>query len=274
MMWDSIWRAMPRLLVTFYGVNSFNTRENDMRSAQKTATVALMAGAGLALSACSISGHGPLMTTGDLTGETSTEARSLDGFTGVEVTGDADVELSEGEEFSVKVTADTGLQDHIDTAVVGTTLLVEQNYSIIGSSPHVLVQVTVPELSSVELSGSSAAVISDVDGGPFTLDVSGSADVVMDATAKDMSISVSGSGDITARGTVAALFIDVSGSGEISGKDLTAADARVDVSGSGTISLRARESLDVAVSGSGDVFYWGDPVITEHITGSGDVSTA
>lgn len=245
-----------------------------MRKTRIAASAALVAGAGLTLSACSISGHGPLMTSGDLTGETSTQARALDGFTGVEITGDADVELSEGEEFSVVVTADSGLQEYIETSVVGTTLLVEQNYSIIGSSPHVLVTITVPELSSVELSGSSDAVISDVDGGPFRLDVSGSADVIMDANSKDMTISVSGSGDITARGTVNALAIDISGSGDIAGKDLTAADARVDLSGSGTIAVRARDSLDVSVSGSGDVTYWGDPEVTESITGSGGVGAA
>jgi hypothetical protein len=38
--------------------------------------------------------------------------------------------------------------------------------------------------------------------------------------------------------------------------------------------VRAARRLDVAVDGSGDVRYHGDPALTKHVDGSGELSRA
>ena len=74
---------------------------------------AVAATAACAAAACSFGGNGPIVTSGDLSGETTTEARQVDGFTEVAVGGGAELTVTEGDTYSVEVTTDSGLQQHI-----------------------------------------------------------------------------------------------------------------------------------------------------------------
>ncbi len=228
----------------------------------------------LTLTACVYTGSGPLLTSDDLAGRTTDEARDVDGFTGIAVGGYADLTVTEGSEFSVVVTADENLQEHVTTRVNGSTLEISQEYSYFGTPPRVVVAVTLPALSKVSLSGSSDASIRVTNPESLEVKVSGSADVDLRSDATSLSLSVSGSGTITASGTVTTAAISVSGSGDVNGDNLSARDATVNVSGSGDVSVRARESIDARVSGSGHVTYFGDPAVSQNVSGSGNVERA
>jgi hypothetical protein len=233
---------------------------------------AALAAAVLTISACEINGDGPVLTKGDLSGDTTTEARAHDGFTGITMGGSADLLVTEGDAFAIEVTADSALQEHITTEVDGNTLKIEQRYSIIGASPRVSVSVTVPDLTRLELSGAADVTVRSVIAESLEVEVSGAGDVNLAADAQELTISVSGAGTVTAHGTVAEGSLVVSGAGGIAGEDLTIADATVDVSGAGSVSLRVRESLDANVSGAGSVIYFGDPTVTEEVSGAGSIS--
>src|SRR5664279_378784 len=100
---------------------------------------AAIAAAALTISACNINGDGPVLTRDDLSGETTTQSRELDGFTQIDMGGSADLLVMEGASFEIEVTSDSALQEHVTTEVVGNTLRIEQHYSIIGASPSVAV---------------------------------------------------------------------------------------------------------------------------------------
>ncbi len=225
----------------------------------------------LALSACMYTGSGPLLTKDDLAGHTTDEVRDVDSFTGIAVGGYADLTVTEGEEFSVVVTADENLQEHVITRVKGSTLEINQEYSYFGTPPRVSVAVTMPALAKVSLSGSSDASIRVTNPATLDVNVSGSAQVDLRSDATALALSVSGSGTITANGTVTTATLSVSGSGAVNGENLTAREATVTVSGSGDVSVRARDSLDARVSGSGHVTYFGDPAVSQNVSGSGSV---
>ncbi|MCB2411632.1 DUF2807 domain-containing protein [Demequina sp. TTPB684] len=234
--------------------------------------VACLGAAPLVMSACSINGDGPVLTRGDLSGETTTEARALDGFTQIEMGGSADLFVTEGESFSIDVTTDSSLQEHVTTDVSGTTLKIEQHYSIIGASPAVTVSVTVPDLTRLEVSGAAEVQVRSVVAEALDVEISGAGDVDLAADAQDLTVSVSGAGTVTAHGTVGEGRLAVSGAGGIVGEDLTVGDASVSVSGAGSVSVRVRETLDANVSGAGNVIYFGDPTVTEDISGAGSIS--
>lgn len=233
---------------------------------------AALAAAALAVTACSYTGNGPLLTKDDLTGEQSTQARDLDGFTAVSIGGYADLTVTEGDEFAVTVTTDSGLQEHVTTRVDGQTLVISLDFSYFGTAPAVDVAVTLPALTELDVSGSSDATVRASSPAALAIKVSGSGDVDVAADPATLSVKVSGSGTVDAHGTVTTAQLTVSGSGDIHGKDLTAATANVTVSGSGGASVRVRDSLMAKVSGSGDVAYYGDPHVTTDVSGSGDVS--
>jgi hypothetical protein len=81
-------------------------------------TISILAIAAFAvgtLVGCAINGGGRWINRAELTGETTAQTRSVDGFTGIALGGNAKLTVPQGDAFSVAVTTDSGLQRHIDT---------------------------------------------------------------------------------------------------------------------------------------------------------------
>lgn len=233
---------------------------------------AAIAAATLAISACNINGEGPVLMRDDLSGQTTTESRDIDGFTEIDMGGSGDLLVTEGDSFVIEVTTDSVLQEHVTTEVVGNTLRIEQHYSIIGASPSVSVSVTVPDLTRLEVSGASEAMVRSVTAESLDVTISGAGDIDLAADAQRLTLSVSGAGTLTAHGTVASGDISVSGAGDVDGEDLTIAEATVSVSGAGSVHVRVRQSLDAHISGAGNLVYYGDPNVTKDVSGAGSIS--
>lgn len=249
--------------------------QGELMKARNTVYIlAIAAFAAGTLVGCSINGSGPWVNRAELTGETTTQTRSVTGFTGVAVSGNANVTVTQGDAFSVAVTADSGLQKHIDTSVRGSTLEIDQKYSVAGRSPDVAVTITVPQLKELILAGSSSTTVDGVRGEFLHVSSSGSSDIRIDAEVKTLAVAVDGSGDLALTGTAGSADITVSGSGTVNGSELTAARATVSVSGSGDVTLRVDTTLDANVSGSGSVNYYGDPAVRSDVAGSGSVHRA
>ena len=115
------------------------------------------------------------------------------------------------------------------------------------------VDVTVPTLRALTLSGSGTVVADGID-------------------AKRLTVALPGSGILRANGTATALEVEHAGSGDAQLEGIAASDVHAVLSGSGRIVVTATKSLDATVSGSGAIFYGGDPSqVTTSVTGSGVV---
>ncbi len=236
--------------------------------------LAMTAFAAGTLVGCSINGSGPWINRGGLTGEITTQKRSLDGFTEISFMGNATLTVTQGDSFSVAVTTDSGLQDHVDTAVHGSTLEIAQNYSVAGRSPEVSVAVTLPRLDSVDLAGSSSATIDGMSGESLHVSSSGASDIHIDTSVNTLSVDVSGTGAIDLTGTARSVELTISGSGIVTGAALKATTADVSVSGLGNVTLSVEKTLDATLSGSGNITYYGDPEVRSEVSGLGRVHRA
>jgi len=245
-----------------------------MNARSTISVLAIAAFAAGTLVGCSINGSGPWINRGDLTGETITQKRSLDGFTGISLSGNATLTVTQGDSFSVAVTTDSGLQDHVDTAVRGSTLEIDQNYSIAGRSPSVTVAVTLPRLDTVDLSGSASTTIDGTSGESLHVSSSGASDIHIDAAVNTLAVVVSGSGAIDLAGTARSVELTISGSGLVTGAALKATTADVSVSGWGNVTLSVEKTLDASLSGSGNITYYGDPEVRSEVSGLGRVHRA
>ena len=158
--------------------------------------------------------------------------------------------MTEGREQSVVVSADDNLVRHVTTRVNHSGLVIGTVGSFTTRAP-MRVEVTLPALQKLELSGSGVVVATDI-------------------RASDLRISLSGSGVLRASGAVDRLDVSLGGSGDAQLNDLRARQARAVVSGSGRIVVQVTDRLDASVPGSGVIVYGGDPphVHTE-VTGSG-----
>jgi hypothetical protein len=105
----------------------------------------------------------------------------------------------------------------------------------------------------------------------FDHDGFGGSDVVVEASVPKLTgIEASGSGDIDADGIDADAFeVRSDGSADIA-LEGTLGRLALDLDGSGD----ADERLEVDVDGSGDVRYDGDPALTQHVDGSGELTRA
>jgi hypothetical protein len=197
-------------------------------------------------------------------------------FTGVENTTSFNVEIISDTAYSVEVTADENLLPFIDTYVRSNTLIIATGNQCINPVRQVRIEVHLPVLEEIELTGSGDIEVFNIDGINFSVKNSGSGDIDLNNIflTSEIKISVYGSGDVMANGKADEGLYEIFGSGDILADDLQVNVCRVINSGSGDVYCYVYESLDVEINGSGDVLYSG-PVDPSNIqlddNGSGDL---
>jgi Putative auto-transporter adhesin, head GIN domain len=217
----------------------------------RATAICAVIGAGAALSAgllTACGGGGPVGS-----GTPAAQARHVAAFSSVGLRGSSSVTVHVGGRQSVVVHADGNLLGQVTTEVHGRTLVIGTKGSFTTSSP-MSVQISVPSLEAVTLSGSGAITASNIQ-------------------APRLSVRLSGSGVVRASGTVTRLDVSLGGSGDAQLGQLVARDVHAVLSGSGRIFTCATNTLQASVPGSGTIVYSGDPAhVTRSITGSGAIT--
>lgn len=228
----------------------------------------------------------------DGNGDRIIDNRDLTAFERIEVNGDFDVRIDTADYSSVAVETDENLIDLIVTHVSGNKLIIETRDGICIRPAHpVEITITTSTLNEVTLNGSGFVYCSGVNSENFSVNLAGSGEIECDnVTAIATEIELEGSGLIDCNLITQGLQTQLEGSGEIklhgdcisadhkiigSGK-INAALVNSDecvayISGSGIIDVDVNNTLDVTIIGSGRVYYTGNPIIQEYISGSGDV---
>jgi hypothetical protein len=171
----------------------------------------------------------------------------------VELAGSATVTIHAGAAQSVVVHADDNLLGQVTTQVRAGTLVVGTKGSFTTSSP-MTVEIGVPSLQALAISGSGALTASNIQG-------------------PRVSVRLSGSGAVRASGTVTRLDVRVGGSGDAQLGQLVARDVHAAVSGSARIVTHAANTLQASATGSGTIVYSGNPAhVTTSITGSAAIT--
>lgn len=120
--------------------------------------------------------------------------------------------------------------------VIGKSDVMEQRSGPLGFR----VEVTLPSVSSLRISGAGNVIYHDIQ-------------------QEELSLDVSGAGTIDVTGKVNRLEADVSGAGSITAYLLSAAHGRLRVSGAGNIKATATDSVVARVSGVGKIKIGGNP---------------
>ena len=186
-------------------------------------------------------------------GVAATQWRVLAGFSRLDLAGSNDVTVVVGARQSVVVHADSNLVRYVTTRVMAGTLVIGTTGRFTTRSP-MGVEVSVPSLTAVTLSGSGEISVTGIE-------------------ARQLTVTLSGSGALSASGTVTRLDATVGGSGLAQLSELVARDVRAVVSGSGLIRVTATASLNATVPGTGAIIYSGNPPqVTSRVTGTGAVT--
>ena len=186
-------------------------------------------------------------------GAAATQTRTVATFTSLDLAGSNNVTITVGRPQSVVVHADSTLINHVTTEVVAGTLVIGDTGSFTASGP-VSVDVSVPSLTALSISGSGQISATGI-------------------STPQLTVTISGSGQLSAAGTATRLDVTINGSGQARLSQLTARDVNAVISGSGLIQVTATASLDASVPGSGTIVYSGNPPqVTTSVTGSGAVT--
>jgi Putative auto-transporter adhesin, head GIN domain len=187
-------------------------------------------------------------------GVLATQARDVAAFKRVDLAGSNNVAIRVGGKQSVVVRADDNLLDRVTTEVQSGRLVIANAPGRLTTKSPMSVEVQVPMLDALTLSGSGNIVVGGIEAGK-------------------LKVTLPGSGTLTGSGSATRLDVTVSGSGTVLFTGLVANDVRAVVTGSGSILVTATKTLDASVSGSGAILYAGTPEdVTTSVTGTGAIT--
>ena len=186
-------------------------------------------------------------------GRVKEEDRTISAFEKLDAGGAFTIKVRVGPSPSLKISAEENLLSYIRTSVRGDRLVIDTRKNI-SPRKEILIEITTPSLSSVDVSGANNVTINNISGNDFNM-------------------QLSGAGHIYADGDVDNLDAELSGAGSIDAKSLKAKNVRVTVSGAASADVFAKESLDASVSGVGSIDYFGDPEKTRtNVSGVGSIN--
>lgn len=185
-------------------------------------------------------------------GTQGTVVRKVDAISGVEVGGNVWLEVSQGPEQRVELTADDNILPLILTEVRGEVLYLDTKRPISPKS-RVELRVTLNQgIKRLACSGASEAIVREIESRDITVEVSGAARVTLAGHAQRLSASLSGSSYLDAR-------------------ELEVITATADASGSASATLNALTKLEARASGTARVRYMGRPKLEQSTSGKGTV---
>lgn len=183
----------------------------------------------------------------------ATRTRSVAQFSRLDLAGSNNVTVTVGGRQSVVVRADSKLINDVTTRVVDGTLTIADTGSFTATSP-MSVEVSVPSLTALELSGSGQISVSGIK-------------------AQWLTVTITGNGLLYAIGSTAQLDVTLSGEGTAQLNQLVADNVSALVTGAGLIEVIARASLVAVIPGDGAIIYGGNPAqVTTSVTGTGTVT--
>ena len=166
-------------------------------------------------------------------GKIVSQERVASDFQGITLSGVASVNVHWGETYKVEVTTDENLQDFISVESKNGVLFIASKDNTNIRPTKLIVEVHMPELQSINLSGVGSVTLSD--------------------------------------GNASNLQISLSGVGNIDTQNYQVQNITIQNSGVGNAKIWATDSLTGSLSGVGNISYKGDPEVSVKVSGVGKV---
>jgi hypothetical protein len=213
------------------------------------------------------SGLFPVQGNGDLT----TEDRTVGPFAQVVNSTSVSVTITEGAQ-SLSVTVDSNLQPLLITTVTDNVLTISTEEPI-KASPNSKVQVALPALTGVKLSGAGGVSATVTTAQNISLTLSGSGPLTFRGPANAVEAKNSGFGPMQLSGTAESLVATLSGAGALNTQDLPVSGAaQITNSGAGPLTATANGTVSLKLTGLGNITWYGTATVTSsHDSGLGKI---
>lgn len=180
--------------------------------------------------------HGP--KKGDIQ-----QTHDLSDFDEIEIRGVYRLNVTAGEDYKVFTSGQAKEVERMKVYVKNGVLILDQDdekKKKRNNRNGVWVDISLPSLNGVDITGVGTGDITGVESDNFELDISGVGELEIDGTCGTLETELRGVGEINARG-------------------LECEHANVALKGVGEVSLFASESVDVTAKGIGEVNVYGNP---------------
>jgi hypothetical protein len=184
-------------------------------------------------------------------GEVTTEPRQVDTFTAIDVGGGIRLIAAAGQPQSVAVRAQPNILPLIVMEVSNGTLRVTSSERFT-TTEGVEVNVSVPTLSALTLSGGSNGQASGIVG-------------------TELTVTLSGGSRLDATGTIESLTLNGSGGSRAELEQLAAATVAVDLSGGSVAIVQASQEVQGSASGGASLTVAGEATLNVQATGGASV---
>jgi hypothetical protein len=184
-------------------------------------------------------------------GNVKSETRTLNDFSSIALTGQGEVNVTQGDADSVTIEAEDNILPELTTIVSGHRLTLGTHAFIRPTKP-VRYTITMKELVNLELSGAGNVNASQLH-------------------EQAVGVTLSGAGNIKLSGQVEHEEVAIAGAGNLDASALVAKSANVAITGAGNAVVSATDELDARISGMGTLEYLGSPKLTQNITGLGHI---
>ena len=203
-------------------------------------------------------------------GVAATEIREIGELDHLEVSIPVQIEVTKGDDWTLELTMDDNLLEHVNTSVENGRLRVSSDQNLATKAGAIL-KITSPSLKYGSLMGAVDGSIEELSGESTELHLAGSSDVTVGLQTADFSLHIAGSGTATATGACTEMDVSIAGSGTLHAGDLAVDDVSISIAGSGDAVIHAGQTLGVSIAGSGRVRYKGNPTIKKSVAGSGSI---
>ncbi len=208
-------------------------------------------------------------TAREYQGNVETRTVNVSNFTKIDASSAYHVNISSGKEYKVEVTGHAKDLELSRQDVENDTLILDRKsrFCIFCFSSGIDVNITTPNLGSIEGSGAVSYTVGSFTGTNFNIDLSGASRAdISKLTVSDIKIIMSGASRATLAGSAKTLTADLSGASRLEGFDFKVADAIVEGSGASRMEINATDTLSADISGATTIFYRGNPKITKEET--------
>jgi hypothetical protein len=207
-------------------------------------------------------------------GNLATEKRDSKGFDSIQLSIMGKLEIIQGEEEGLEISAEDNLMPRITTVVRGKTLEIGTPSNVtIEPTKEITYTLKAKNLSGIFVSSLGSIHASQLSADKIEIRVSSLGNIEIGALkATDVLARISSIGNITLAGKVSTQDVQISSRGNYVAGDLQSQSAYVNISSSGNAKIWVVKDLGVQISSSGIVDYYGSPQVTTKISSSGKVN--
>jgi len=187
-------------------------------------------------------------------GKVVTREEAFTGFDRVEVDNAFKVDITQSGTYSVVVRVDSSLEQRLEVVKEGNTLkigLKDEGGGVKIQAGTKEVEITMPELTGLDLSGASQGTITGFK------------------STKTLDVGLQGASEVTMSGSGQNVMVVAEGASTVDLTNFSVVDANVEARGKSQVTVNVSGRLDADASGDSNVYYLGDPTMGEIDTSGG-----